>query len=102
VWPDCAPINLFEARAEESSAVDVSKTSLDVPVVPDVPIATAALLGANSDEISPKPRVGPSPTSAAVISLASWEISHAGLSHAGLTRRIFRCDEVSIATVGYR
>jgi hypothetical protein len=32
-----------------------------------------------------------------VISLASWEISHAGL-----TRRIFRCDEVSIATVGYR
>ena len=78
-------------------AVEFSKTSLAVPVVPDVPIAMAASCGAYSDEISPKPRVGPSPTSAAVISLASWEISHAGL-----TRRIFRCDEVSIATVGYR
>lgn len=95
--PGCAPINLLEARADEMSAVEVSKTSLDEPVVPDVPIATAALLGAYSDVIAPKPRVGPSPTSAAVISLARSEISHAGL-----TRRIFRCDEVSIATVGYR
>ena len=97
MWPGLAPKNLLEARADEINAVEVSKTSLDAPVVPDVPIATAAWLGACSDEISPKPRVGPSPTRAAVISLASWEISHAGL-----TRRIFRCDEVSIATVGYR
>ena len=87
----------MDAFADEISADDVSRTSLDVPVVPDVPIATAALLGAYSDEISPKPRVGPSPTSAAVISPANWEISHEGL-----TRRIFRCDEVSIAAVGYR
>jgi hypothetical protein len=90
-------MNLLEARADEISAVDVSKTSLEAPVVPEVPIATAALLGAYSDEISPKPRVGPSATRAAVISPANWEISHAGL-----TRRIIRCDEVSIATVGYR
>jgi hypothetical protein len=35
-------MNLLEARADEMRAVELSKTSLDVPVVPDVPIATAA------------------------------------------------------------
>jgi hypothetical protein len=33
---------VLEARADEINAVDVSRTSLEVPVVPDVPIATAA------------------------------------------------------------
>ena len=42
VWPDLALINSLEARADEISADELSKTSLDVPVVPDVPIATAA------------------------------------------------------------
>ena len=90
-------MKLLDALADEIIAVVDKKISLDVPEVPEVPIAIAAELGAYSEEISPKPRVGPSPTSAAVISPANWEISHAGL-----TRRIFRCDEVSIATVGYR
>jgi hypothetical protein len=29
-------------------------------------------------------------------------LAKSGVSHAGLTRRIFRCDELSIAVVGYR
>ena len=40
--PGFAPINAFEARADEINACEDKKISLGVPVVPDVPITTAA------------------------------------------------------------
>ena len=95
--PGFAPTNALEARADEIKACDDKKISLGAPVVPEVPITTAACVGPNSELTSPNPRVGPLPARAAVMSLAKR-----GVSHAGLTRRIFRCDELSIAVVGYR
>ncbi len=69
--PGFAPRNLFDALADAKSAPAESEISFGVPVVPDVPMIIAARDCANSEAISPKPRVGPAPARAAVMSLAN-------------------------------
>jgi len=53
-----APTNAFDARADDNRALDDGDISFGVPVVPDVPITTAACAGANSEMTSPNPEGG--------------------------------------------
>ena len=79
--PGFASKNLFDARADARSAEAVKATSLLIPVVPLVPITNAICDGAPVDLTSPRPKAGPVPARAAVISPAK-----SGIAHAGLTR----------------
>ena len=97
VCPGCAFRNLFDARADAKSAGGLNETSLLIPVVPLVPMTRAICAGHVAERISPIPSAGPVPANAAAISPTK-----SGIAHAGLTRRISRCDFMSIAAVGYR
>ena len=87
----------FDACADAIKFSRVNATSLLMPVLPLVPTTIAIFFGATTDEISPKPKAGPVPTRAAVICAANCVISLAGLACIR-----FRCDDMSIAAVGYR
>ena len=97
VCPFVAFKNLLDARALASSAADVIPISLGVPVLPLVATSREISDFTDFEEVGPHPRAGPTFARACISAL-----TFSARARVGSRLRTSRCEDVSIARVGYR